>query len=59
MRSIQWMSLDVISSKESKMRLRRADETRQFITDFRSDMDGAHEAFFGNGKKTFSKKTKI
>ena len=35
-----------------------ADETRQLITDFRSDMDGAHEAFFGNGKKTFSKKNK-
>jgi uncharacterized protein YukE len=35
-----------------------ADETRKFITDFRSEMNGAHEAFFGNGKKTFSKKHK-
>ncbi|HHT9111806.1 MAG: hypothetical protein HZA47_09100 [Planctomycetes bacterium] len=24
-----------------------ADETRQFITDFRSEMNSAHEAFFG------------
>ena len=35
-----------------------ADETRQLITNFRSDIDGAHGAFFGNWKKTFSKKHK-
>jgi len=32
----------------------KADETRQFITDFRSEMDSAHEAFFG--RKTFRKR---
>ncbi|MCR4320780.1 MAG: hypothetical protein NUV74_10665 [Candidatus Brocadiaceae bacterium] len=31
-----------------------ADETRQFITNFRSEMDSAHEAFFG--RKTFRKR---
>ena len=33
-----------------------ADETRQFITDFRSDMNSAHEAFFGT-KNSFGGKT--
>ena len=31
-----------------------ADETRQFITNFRNDMNGAHEAFFG--RKTSRKR---
>jgi len=31
-----------------------ADETRQFITNFRSEMNGAHEAFFG--RKTSRKR---
>ena len=40
----------------------KADETRQFITDFRRDVDGAHEAFFGTktsfgGKPSRKKKT--
>jgi len=40
----------------------KADETRQFITDFRSDMNSAHEAFFGTknsfgGKPSRKKKT--
>ena len=40
----------------------KADETRQFITDFRSEMDSAHEAFFGTknsfgGKPSRKKKT--
>ena len=33
-----------------------ADKTRQFITDFRSDMNSAHEAFFGT-KNSFGGKT--
>jgi len=40
----------------------KADETRQFITDFRSEMASAHEAFFGTknsfgGKPSRKKKT--
>ena len=42
----------------------KADETRQFITDFRSEMASAHEAFFGRkpsfafgGKTSRKKKT--
>ena len=40
----------------------KADETRQFITDFRSDMNSAHEAFFGTknsfgGKPSRKRKT--
>ena len=40
----------------------KADETRQFITDFRRDVDGAHEDFFGTktsfgGKPSRKKKT--
>lgn len=31
-----------------------ADETRQFITNLRNDMNGAHEAFFG--RKTSRKR---
>ena len=33
-----------------------ADKTRQFITNFRNDMNGAHEAFFGT-KNSFGGKT--
>ncbi len=32
---------------------KEADETRSLITNFRNDMNGAHEAFFG--RKIFSK----
>ena len=40
----------------------KADETRQFITNFRNDMNDAHEAFFGTknsfgGKPSRKKKT--
>jgi len=34
----------------------KADETRQFITDFRGEMASAHEAFFGT-KNSFGGKT--
>lgn len=39
-----------------------ADETRQFITDFRNEMNSAHEAFFGTkhssgGKNSRKRKT--
>ena len=44
-----------IKGIKHKMRLKpKADETRQFITNFRSEMDSAHEAFFG--RKTFRKR---
>ena len=40
----------------------KADETRQFLKEFRNDMNGAHEAFFGTkhsfgGKPSRKKKT--